>query len=189
MHRSAIARSIVVMALALSFALAGPAVASAQSLADGGDHGAQARCLYRSATAPGFSDAMRLMRLRVLPPTLFAQNGATTVGWRLNVQRSSDDHPWQRVFTSKLQRASATPTQAAALQSLEAYIGSPLLVKNAQGDYIGVSYRAVLRFYWFDQDGNLVRSERTLADSYDVFRDGAYLWTDTRECSHAWTFE
>ena len=190
MHRPFIARSIAATALGLSLALVAPgATAFAQPLPDRGDHGAQARCLYRSTTSPGFSGAMRLLRLRVLPPTLFAPAGATSVGWRLNVQRASDDEGWRRVFTSKLQRASATSTQAGALGPLEAYIGSPLEIKNAQGDYISVSYRAVLRFYWFDESGKLVAAERSLADGYGVFRNGTYLWTDTGECNHGWLFE
>jgi hypothetical protein len=132
---------------------------------------------------------MRLLRLRVLPPTLFAPAGATSVGWRLNVQAASDDHGWQKIFTSKLQRVSATSTQPGAFEPLEAYIGSPLFVTNAQGEYISVSYRAVLRFYWFDASGALVREERSLADGYGVFRNGAYQWTDMGECSHGWLFE
>ncbi len=105
------------------------------------------------------------------------------------MQAASDDHGWLRIFTSKLQRASATSTQAGAFEPLEAYIGSPLFVKNAQGEYIGVSYRAVLRFYWFNASGQLVGEERSLATGYGVFRNGAYLWTDMGECSHGWLFE
>lgn len=190
MHRPLNARSIAATALGLSLALVSPgATAFAQPLPDRGDHGAQARCLYRQTAYTGWAGAMRLLRLRVLPPTLFAQAGATSVGWRLNVQRASDDQGWRRIFTSKLERASATPTQAGALQPLEAYIGSPLQIKNAQGDYISVSYRAVLRFYWFDESGNLVGTERSLAGDYGVFRDGSYLWTDIGECNHGWLFQ
>lgn len=190
MVRPSIARSVTATALGLSFALVSPgAAAFAQPLPDRGDHGAQARCLYRETDYPGWGGAMRLLRLRVLAPTLFAQAGATSVGWRLNVQRATDDQGWRRVFTSKLERASATSTRAGELEALEAYIGSPLEIKNAQGDYISASYRAVLRFYWFDESGKLVGTERSLADGYGVFRDGKYLWTDTGDCSHGWLFE
>lgn len=190
MHRPLIGRSISATVLGLCFALAGPAAtAFAQPLPDRGDHGAEARCLYRQTTSPGFSSAMRLLRLRVMPPTLFAQTGATAVGWRLKVQRAVDGQGWQRVFTSKLQRASATPTQAGAFQPLEAYIGSPLDIKNAQGEYVSVSYRAVLRFYWFDESGKLVDAEGSRAHGYGVFRNGEYLWTDTGACQHGWLFQ
>lgn len=186
MNRPSIARSVAAAALGLSFVLAGPAAAAAAPPPDRGDYGAQARCMYRATTTSSGESAMRLLRLRVLPPTLFAQPGATTVGWRLIVQRAADNEGWRRIFTSKLQRATATPNQPGALQPLEAYIGSPLFVKNAQGDYVGVAYRALLRFYWFDASGKVVGAERSFADGYGVFRNGTYLWSDTGKCDHAW---
>lgn len=45
------------------------------------------------------------------------------------------------------------------------------------------------RFYWFDESGKLVGTERSLAADYGVFRDGSYVWTDIGECNHGWLFQ
>jgi hypothetical protein len=183
---STLRRSAAAILVLAVIAVSPAAVAAA--VPDRGDHGAQARCLYKSVELEGWAGAMRLNRLTVQPPTLFAIEAPSKVGWRLIVQRRPDFGTWKTIFTSARQTAPATPTTPADLSPLSALIDSPLFVRNGSGDYIGVDYRAALKFYWFNSDGSTRLIERHRVRSYDTFRAGAYQWTDTGACHHAWVF-
>lgn len=176
------------MAVCLAL-LAAAAPAQASSLSDQGDHGAQTRCMFRTAEVTTNWTGIRLVRISVLPPTLFAPAGATTVGWRLIVQRAYENQPLRRIFASVVQRRPATATQPAALTPLSARVNSPLFVSDGQGGYQTSIYRAVLEFYWFDASNRLVAKERHVVGNYDSFRDGSFLWTENGHCEHAWIFE
>ena len=182
-------RGIAGAALAFCFALAGPAGPALAVAPDFGDHGAQARCRYQSVDLAGWSGAMRLKRITVQPPTLFAVSGSTQVGWRVLVQRRYDSGTWKRVFASAIHKAPAKATTAAAFSPLGALINSPLFVSDGAGGFRSADYRVVLMFYWFGADGAAQRLERHRVLFYDTLRDGAYQWTDDRLCHHGWIFE
>lgn len=181
--------SVAALAVATSTSAVATPVAAAAAATDRGDHGAQARCMYTSVELPGWSGAMRLNRIRVMPPTLLAVGGAGEVGWRFVVQRRYDVGNWKRIFASRIQRATATPSQPAAFSSMSAHINSPLFISDGQGGFRSADYRVVLKLYWFDAAGSIARLERHRMDHYDVFRDGNYLWTDRGLCTHGWIFD
>jgi hypothetical protein len=180
-------RVLVSALLALAVVLPGMAAPAAAAPADRGDHGAQAQCRYKSSQLDGWAGAMRLNRMTVQPPTLYATSEGR-VGWRMLVQRRYDNSPWKRIFASVIKRAPATPTQPAALGPLSAHINSPQFIPDGSGGYLGASYRVVLRFYWYSPTGSLLRTERHRVAFYDVMRDGSYLWTDVGNCHHGWIF-
>ncbi len=179
--------SIALLALVVG-GLASPAAAAAAAAPDRGDHGAQARCMYKSSYVPGWG-AMRLNRLTVMPPTLFSVDAPGVVGWRLLIQRTYDRNTWKRIFASVIQKSTATPTEAAVLNPLSALINSPLFLPDGHGGYLSAEYRALLRFYWYGSDGSVIRAERHRVVFYDVLRDGNYLWTDTGLCYHGVLFD
>lgn len=182
-------RAISAACMAVCLALLAAAVpAQASALPDQGDHGAQARCMFRTAEVTTNRTGIRLVRINVLPPTLFAPAGSTTVGWRLIVQRAYENEALKRIFTSVLQRSPATATQPGGLRPLSARVNSPLFVPDGHGSYRTSIYRAVLEFYWFDASNGLVAKERHIVGNYDSFRDGSFLWTENGDCEHAWIF-
>jgi hypothetical protein len=180
-------RVFVSTLLALAVVLPAAAAPAAAALPDRGARGAQAECRYKSTKIDGWAGGMRLNRLTVQPPTLYAAT-EDIVGWRILVQRRYDNGTWKRTFASVIKRAPATPTQAAALSPLSAHINSPQFIPDGKGGYLGASYRVVLRFYWYSAQGTLLRTERHQVGFYDVMRDGAYMWTDPGSCYHSWIF-
>jgi hypothetical protein len=168
-------------AASLVFGVAAPAAAALPNL---GDHGAQAVCRYKLAPYGRYLGAARLMRVAVLPPTLYTQHEPGLVGWRIQVFRRYDFNPWKRIFTSVTQKAEATPFTPAALTTLFATINSPLFLSdNRHADY-----RAVALFYWFNPDGSVARTERHPFGVHDWFRGAEYYWTAAM-CDHGFLDE
>src|SRR5688572_15756315 len=89
----------------------------AHSLQDTYTNGA-AKCTYRTTFEGGSSHWWRLRRIDVRPPRMFAISGSQRVGWRFVVQRSQDQGPWQVVYRSPVQKATASVKSRAAFESM-----------------------------------------------------------------------
>jgi len=128
---------------------------------------------------------MKLKRIKVMPPELYALATGQSVGWRFVVQRRYDSGSWKRIFASVIQKRAAAPTESGAFSPMVAHIRTPALLPGG----VGAEYRIRVRFYWYDAAGEPLTQARYRLPEYDVFRDGTYVWTDSHACHHAWIFE
>lgn len=175
---AAIALALVVLAPSMLPAAAAPAAVSAP-------YGVQTYCRYRSMEVDG-NTGFRLRKLLAGPPTdLYANKAGQMVGWRLIVQRRYDEGLWRRIFASVTRKSTASPTEPGVFSALRAKIGYVDSVDRwPNGRH--TEFRAVLQFFWYRYDGSVSRSERHVADTYPVYRDGEYQFTSYGSCAGAW---
>ena len=157
--------TVVTLLVALA-TLAGP-VAAAQSAQP---YGAQAICRYTRTEGGkyGWTEAV-FKKIVVKPPTLFSNSGASQrVGWQFVVSRSifNEDGfgPWQVTYSSPIQKATATPTKAAALSKLTVGVTVPVV-----GQFESVFYQVGLKALWYAPNGKVQSKTSYVFPTYGMF--------------------
>jgi hypothetical protein len=170
-------RSQLLIAVVLAIFAAGIVVESAAA-APIEDYGSTFSCRYR--TIAGVSpSAFDLKRIVVTPPTMFADEDAQTLGWRLIVRRIrhryEDDSHKVTYWRSKIRTAVAYQGQAADFSRI-VYL-PPDLSKTSRWDHD--YFTASLRLIWYAPDGSIERS--LIHEFWSV-----YTYHDGRLVFHTW---
>ncbi len=162
----------------LTFALVALAtIASAAPVAAGTpppDYGSTVRCKYHTNGNTNQSFTAQFRRIAVTPPQVFAKSGRQTVGWQFNVIRLIDwggNTTWTTTYTSRVQKAVATTTRAAAFNAMRVSVTVP------DGDWsdFDVHYRVALKMFWYRANGSLQRQvSHEITSSYGYYVNGTW---------------
>ena len=170
-------RRLLVAALALAALVPmtgiGPASAAATP-----DYGSSVRCKYHTNGNTNQSFTGQFRRIVVTPPEMFAKSGRQTMGWRFAVTRLIDDgsnSAWITTYTSKVQKAVATTTRAAAFDNMRVGVTVPT------GDWsrTDVHYRITLTMFWYRANGTVQsKISYQVSSSYNYYVNGGW-WDDS----------
>jgi hypothetical protein len=115
----------------------------------------------------------RLRRIRVDPPSMWAMRAKQKVGWSFVVQRSVDDAPWTVTYRSPLQKSTAYADRPASFTKMVVDVKLPAVTDKAD-----VAYRVVIKAFWYRSDGTKEYKIRDQIDSYDLYVNGEYAFTE-----------
>src|SRR3954468_15203005 len=171
-------QSAVVLALAASAFVAGPA-AAATPAPPASNYNNTVECRYRAdGTGPAFD--WRLKKLAVTAPVLYAKKSHQKVGWRFVVTRSmnSSAGPWDVTYRSPVQKASATTTQAANFGTMSVGVQIPKV-----DNVVSVWYHVTLKLYWYRTDGSVASRTSYLMPYLEFWQNGEYQHDWAHECT------
>ncbi|CAN5640265.1 hypothetical protein BH23CHL6_BH23CHL6_08530 [soil metagenome] len=131
-------------------------------------------CRYEAISGGTYGwTTARLRRIRVDPPEMWAMRAKQKVGWRFVVQRSVDDASWTVTYRSPLQKSTAYADRAASFTKMVVDVKLPAVPDKAD-----VAYRVVIKAFWYRSDGTKEYKIRDQIDSYDLYVDGEYAFTE-----------
>jgi hypothetical protein len=143
------------------------------------DHGSTVRCRYHTNADPNWSFTAQFRRIVVTPPRMLSKSGGRqTVGWQFAVSRLIDEGTSSvstTTYTSKIQKAVATTTRAAAFDNMRVGVTVPT------GDWSKsqVQYRILVTLFWYRANGSVQSTASYLiSSSYTYYVNGTW-WDDS----------